>query len=342
MCIPELLHSLNSLTSTPRHVDIDRGINLCGSRLGAADVARLRRNHNDQVWCTTTRIRDYATESSYKLIVRNPHLSWVYRTPYSQPTWSGRPSSDIKGDLQYVHMPAFVDLPNGSLALAWQGSVLPYEGSHLQALYWSTSSDNGRSWTMPSVLRPPRNQLPLWGPVWHTNGTSLVLFYSASNNQCRWGGETGRGAWSPGGDILMSVSLDNGATWSQDRTILSFAEGGRPIPKVLANQMVVTERGRWVLPFWYEQGGGCRDAPELHGVPGVLVSDDEVRALGDTLNHPAIAVWTIAWHVETRCSGKCCFFHTRCVVRVVHGAWCASRWEQQRPRPTHGSLSPRW
>lgn len=240
------------------------------------------------LWLLATHVRAavvstrYATRVPINFKCRLPSNSWAYRTPYSRPGWSGKPSTSITGDLQYTHMPQFVDLANGSLALAWQGSVLPYEGSSMQALYWSTSNDNGRSWTPPSVLRTPRNQLPNWGPVFHTNGTSITLFYSASNAQCRWGGETGQGAWSPGGDILMSVSHDDGQTWGHDRTIFSFQQG-RPIPKVLANQLVVVESsGRWVLPFWFEQGGECRDSPDLHGVPGVLVSDDEVRLKGSS------------------------------------------------------------
>lgn len=257
--------------------------------------------------------------------------SWAYRTPYSRPGWSGKPSTNITGDLQYAHMPQFVNLPNGSIALAWQGSPLPYEGSAKQALYWSTSDDSGRSWTAPSVLRAPRNQLPLWGPILHTNNSnSLVLFYSASNVQCRWGGETGQGAWSPGGDILMSVSYDNGLTWGSDVTILSFAEG-RPIPKVLANQLVVTEGGRWVLPYWYEQGGECRGAPDLHGVPGVLTSDDEVHK-------PLLKC------DENLLSCKVCaaqIHHRVLLPRVRHGRRCAFLWAAQPLRHTHGSSNLR-
>ncbi len=97
-------------------------------------------------------------------------------------------------------MPMMATLPNGSLALAWQGSVVAYEGSNKQALYWTTSNDDGMTWQPHSLLRAPRAGMPLWGPVFHTpNASTMLLFYAESNPRCRWGGETGEGAWSPGG-----------------------------------------------------------------------------------------------------------------------------------------------
>lgn len=213
--------------------------------------------------------------SLYKWSCALNHHSWPYRTPYSQPGWSGRRSTNITGDLQYAHMPMMHTLLNGSLALAWQGSVLPFEGSSKQALYWTTSDDDGITWRPHSLLRAPLASMPLWGPVFHTNATTLFLFYAESNPLCRWGGETGEGAWSPGGDIRMATSRDNGITWATDTVVYSFQDL-QPIPKVVGNQLVVTTSGRWVLPMWYERGGECRDDKGLHGVPGMLLSDDQV------------------------------------------------------------------
>ena len=53
-------------------------------------------------------------------------------------------------------------------------------------------------------------------------------------------------------------------------------EGG--IAKMIANHLKVTKDGQWLLPFWREMGGQatCNTHPELHGVPGLLVSPDQV------------------------------------------------------------------
>ncbi len=57
-------------------------------------------------------------------------------------------------------------------------------------------------------------------------------------------------------------------------------DGG--IAKLSCNGVSLTRNGSWLLPIWREIGGGqpCQSVPKsakaLHGVAGVLLSDDQV------------------------------------------------------------------
>ena len=54
------------------------------------------------------------------------------------------------------------------------------------------------------------------------------------------------------------------------------AEGG--VAKLDSNKPAITAAGDWLIAFWREQGGSaaCERNPEMHGVPGVLLSADQV------------------------------------------------------------------
>ena len=62
------------------------------------------------------------------------------------------------------------------------------------------------------------------------------------------------------------------------QVVYSFDEEGG-IAKMIANKLVVNSRGHFLLPFWREMGGQpeCNRQAALHGMPGLLVSDDKVR-----------------------------------------------------------------
>ena len=84
--------------------------------------------------------------------------------------------------------------------------------------------------------------------------------------------------WCPGGDLKYVQSHD-GVHWTSPVIIHpQAADGG--VPKVVANQLVATPTGRWVLPFWSEPPRSepspeCpSDAPHTSGV---LLSDNQGR-----------------------------------------------------------------
>lgn len=84
--------------------------------------------------------------------------------------------------------------------------------------------------------------------------------------------------WCPGGDLKYVQSHD-GVHWTSPVIIHpQAADGG--VPKVVANQLVATPTGRWLLPFWSEPPRSepspeCpSDAPHTSGV---LLSDNQGR-----------------------------------------------------------------
>lgn len=48
---------------------------------------------------------------------------------------------------------------------------------------------------------------------------------------------------------------------------------------MLANRVVVTQKGTWLIPFWREASTGCQNE-QWHGQPGVLISRDKARSTG--------------------------------------------------------------
>ena len=81
--------------------------------------------------------------------------------------------------------------------------------------------------------------------------------------------------WCPGGDLKYVQSRD-AVHWTSPVTIHTQAANGG-VPKVVANQLVETPTGTWVLPFWSEPprsepSPACAtDAPHTSGV---LLSHD--------------------------------------------------------------------
>ena len=181
-----------------------------------------------------------------------------------------------------MHMAMPTELPDGSIAVAFQASPTEYEGSIRQALYWAISRDNGVSFSRPEMIAKD-DQLPVWTPVLKVSGQRVFLLYTVSSRKCRYYDQS-RNALrhSPGGDVVYKVSDDNGNTWSSGQVILSYgSEDG--MPKVIANTLVELEDGSWVLPFWREPGKTCpqmksevKDASLLRkGSAGVIRSMDQ-------------------------------------------------------------------
>jgi len=126
------------------------------------------------------------------------------------------------------------------LAVAYQASEAPHEGSVNQHLRFQLSKDGGHTWTSTRVVMWGLG--PIWSPVlfYHKPSAKLYLFYSES-----------RKSLSPGGDIKYIQSTDAGATWSAPVTIYTHEEDGE-VPKVLSNRPALDSDGIWYLPFHTE------------------------------------------------------------------------------------------
>mmetsp|Transcript_22659 Transcript_22659/g.57071 ORF Transcript_22659/g.57071 Transcript_22659/m.57071 type:complete len:473 (+) Transcript_22659:239-1657(+) len=215
----------------------------------------------------------------------NVKYSWVLRTePRLFPiSADGTAPGDYPADgkLRYAHMGMINHMPNGSLAAIFQASTRHFEGSAEQSLYWSTSSDGGATWSGAQVLIASEG-VPLWSPVLLAEGRRMFLLHSRSSRKCKYfDGLRGVIRFSPGGDIVMATSDNNGKAWSSPQVVFGLeAEDG--IPKVIANKVSVLKNGRWVLPFWREPGKTCpvvrNQVPHsewVNGSAGVLITETQ-------------------------------------------------------------------
>ena len=192
----------------------------------------------------------------------------------------------LKAGLRYAHMVSVATLPNGSLALAFQAAETA-EGAEDQRVMWASSTGpSAEKFYEPRPL-PLRRRGAQWGPVLHVvpkpkvpAGFVIHLFYAESKGCIR---PVKPPKWPPGGDIKYTSSIDGGRTWRAARTILAQESEHGNIPKVVANHLVVTASGAWVLPFWRERAmldktvwpkgsESCRTEAEAYA--GILVSED--------------------------------------------------------------------
>ncbi|KAK3242427.1 hypothetical protein CYMTET_47885 [Cymbomonas tetramitiformis] len=169
------------------------------------------------------------------------------------------------GALPYNHMGMVARLPNSTLVAAWQTSSIG-EGRPDQHIRMAYSLDpRGRHWSPP--FKAPVNKAyigPRWSPVLHVAARgALWLFYSQSiSSLCH----------APGGDIWATTYTEHGG-WQIPRLLLSAQSEGL-VNKVLANRMLVTHSGVWLLPYWRERGK-CRTGAQVWA--GVLRSADSGR-----------------------------------------------------------------
>ena len=200
-------------------------------------------------------------------------------------TWAFR----LRAGLRYAHMASVASLPNGSLAVAFQAAETA-EGAEDQHILWAASTDaSAERWYEPRML-PVRRRGAQWGPVLHVTrdptgraGFVVHVFYAESHGCIR---PVKPPKWPPGGDLKMTSTHDGGRTWRAAKTILPQDSEHGSIPKVVANHLVVTKEGHWVLPFWRERAmldktvwpkgsESCRTDAEAYA--GVLVSEDGGR-----------------------------------------------------------------
>ena len=148
--------------------------------------------------------------------------------------------------ISYAHLATIAETPSGLFCAAFQCSSEGCEGKPGQHIRFCTSKDRGRTWSDTTV--PMYGLNALWSPVLHCekeNG-ELLLFYSESRKQL-----------SPGGDVKLIRSRDDGKSWSEPETLMTHERYGG-VPKVIANRACgraprgKDDDGVLRLPFWTE------------------------------------------------------------------------------------------
>jgi len=143
--------------------------------------------------------------------------------------------------ITYAHMGTMCETSAGTFCAAFQCSAFGCEGKPGQHIRFSISMDRCESWSKTAV--PMYGLNALWSPVLHYSEKrdEIFLFYSESRKQL-----------SPGGDIKLIRTKDEGKSWSEPTTILTHESLGG-VPKVIANRVCVgVAPGHLRLPFWTE------------------------------------------------------------------------------------------
>lgn len=207
-----------------------------------------------------------------------------------------------EGKTHYSHMAMISPLPKTSLfnwIACWQ-TAHKHEGTDDQHFRCSLSLDT-KTWTSHLEI-PLRENGCVWSPVLFLQEGMLYLFYSESVACMRPSRQDSMGRpipqrWSPGGTIKYVKSID-GIAWTKPATILSQRDADRGIPKVIANQPIITSSGKWVLPWWQEVSGSAEPTEECvtegEGKAGVLISSDKGHSWksSKTVSHP------LTWLIE--------------------------------------------
>jgi hypothetical protein len=144
--------------------------------------------------------------------------------------------------ITYAHMGTMCEAEgHGTFCAAFQCSAFGCEGKPGQHIRFTVSMDRCESWSKTVV--PMYGLNALWSPVLHYSEKrdEIFLFYSESRKQL-----------SPGGDIKLIRTKDEGKSWSEPTTILTHESLGG-VPKVIANRVCIgVAPGHLRLPFWTE------------------------------------------------------------------------------------------
>jgi hypothetical protein len=166
-------------------------------------------------------------------------------------------------DIPYAHNVVLESTRSGLVAAAFQAGSTEGGDMHLR---FTTSADDGASWSKSSVAVPSLDARSAWGPVLKSDGSSLFLFYALSR--------TATANFSnPGGDLFYQTSDDLGTSWSTGMRILTV-EAFDGNPKYFVNQLVVLPSGEWLIPFGTTGAGYPRTA----GAAGLLISTDAAHS----------------------------------------------------------------
>ena len=265
------------------------------------------------------------SELASDLGVRGPRLK--------RPTHKAWISPIANNTLKYKHMATIarlgsVDSPNARFVVAWQGAE-DNEGSLTQRIYHAFSkSSTGEKWGPEFKIPAIENGNAQWSPVLHVDedNNEIFLFYSESRECIRTAPQEGefnpsgiqKDRQLPGGDIMMTSlkvpTFENyewlkSVRWAPPKTIFRQGDVGKgvgPIPKVIANPMIVLRSGVWLLPYWREphDAAPCSNLLLTKGNAGVLRSRDNGKtwkAYGK-LDHPR--TWLIENTLSERDDGS--------------------------------------
>ena len=264
-------------------------------------------------------------ELASDLGVRGPRLK--------RPTHKAWISPIANNTLKYKHMATIarlgsVDSPNARFVVAWQGAE-DNEGSLTQRIYHAFSkSSTGEKWGPEFKIPAIENGNAQWSPVLHVDedNNEIFLFYSESRECIRIAPQEGdfnpsgvqNDRQLPGGDIMMTSlkvpTFENyewlkSVRWAPPKKIFRQGDVGKgvgPIPKVIANPMIVLRSGVWLLPYWREPHDAppCSNLLLTKGNAGVLRSRDNGKtwkAYGK-LDHPR--TWLIENTLSERDNGS--------------------------------------
>jgi hypothetical protein len=298
---------------------------------GASNNNNNNNNNNEQqqqqstTSTTQTIEQQQASDVAYDLGVRGPRLR--------RPTHKAWISPIANNTLKYKHMATIgrlgsVDSPNARFVAAWQGAE-DNEGSLTQRIYHAFSkSASGEKWGPEFSIPAIENGNAQWSPVIHVDEDNfeIFLFYSESRECIRTAPQEGdfnpsgvqNDRQLPGGDILMTKlkvdSFENydwlkTVRWSPPKVIFRQGDVGvgvGPIPKVIANPMIVLRSGIFLLPYWREphDAAPCSNLLLTKGNAGVLRSRDRGitwKAYGK-LDHPR--TWLIENTISERDDGS--------------------------------------
>lgn len=268
---------------------------------------------------------DNSNEIASDLGVRGPRLK--------RPTHKAWISPIANNTLKYKHMATIarlgpVDSPNARFVVAWQGAE-DNEGSLTQRIFHAFSrSATGEKWGPEFKIPAIENGSAQWSPVLHVDedNNEIFLFYSESRECIRTAPQEGdfnpsgiqNDRQLPGGDIKMTSlkvpTFENydwlkSVRWAPPKTIFRQGDVGKgvgPIPKVIANPMIVLRSGVWLLPYWREphDAAPCSNMLLTKGNAGVLRSRDNGKtwkAYGK-LDHPR--TWLIENTLTERDDGS--------------------------------------
>ena len=264
-------------------------------------------------------------ELASDLGVRGPRLK--------RPTHKAWISPIANNTLKYKHMATIarlgsVDSPNARFVVAWQGAE-DNAGSLTQRIYHAFSkSSTGEKWGPEFKIPAIENGNAQWSPVLHVDedNNEIFLFYSESRECIRIAPQEGdfnpsgvqNDRQLPGGDIMMTSlkvpTFENyewlkSVRWAPPKKIFRQGDVGKgvgPIPKVIANPMIVLRSGVWLLPYWREPHDAppCSNLLLTKGNAGVLRSRDNGKtwkAYGK-LDHPR--TWLIENTLSERDDGS--------------------------------------
>ena len=132
------------------------------------------------------------------------------------------------------HASTVLCLPNGELLAAWFGGTC--EGNDDVMIWLSRRGEAG--WSQP-VCVSAEPGLPHWNPVLHQSSDGTVtLYYKVGRQIPRW-------------KTMVTVSHDEGRTWTIPRELVLGDEGGRGPVK---NKPLISSQGLLLAPASIEQG----------------------------------------------------------------------------------------